>query len=109
MKQSELPLLIGEIRESIAALDKIAGTYNRYAAEFSDIAQRDERNAIVLSEVLTTTYTCIETLFFRILRLFENHLEDARWHKELLHKMRIDIPGVRMAVISNECFRQCPA
>lgn len=105
MRKSDTRLLIGEIRESLEALDKIGATYDRYVVEFSDPQRRDARNAIVLSEVLTTTYTCLETIFFRISRLFENHLEDERWHKELLHKMRIEIPGVRKAVISGESFQ----
>lgn len=60
---------------------------------------------MLLADILCNTYTCIETILFRISRLFENHLDPNQWHKELLRKMRIDIPNIRKAVLSKNSYQ----
>ncbi len=104
MQRTELLLLIGEIREGVAMLDNIQALYTTYSPAFMDEAQRDLRDAVMLAEIITNTYTCIETILFRISRVFENHLDAQQWHKTLLRKMRVDIPGVRQAVLSRETY-----
>lgn len=102
-------MLVTEIRESLAILENINGIYEQYAAEFSRPAHQDRRNAIFLSEILCNTYTCLETLFFRMSRAFENHLDNIPWHKDLLRKMRLEIPGVRKALLSKDTFARLDA
>jgi hypothetical protein len=63
--------------------------------------------AMVFSQVFTDCYTIIETLFFRISQHFENSLSKSEWHKELLEKMRLEIPGVRKAAISDTTYEVC--
>lgn len=60
----------------------------------------------MLAEILCNTYTCVETLLFRISRVFENALDMQKWHKHLLEKMHIEVPGLRPAVLSRETFKQ---
>lgn len=103
-KTVELLLLIGEIRESRAVLNHIQGMYTTYSPIFKDEQHRDVRDAVLLAEILTNSYTCIETLLFRIARVFENHLDAHQWHKELLRKMRLDVPNIRQAVLSKESY-----
>lgn len=38
----------------------------------------------------------------RIAKHFENTLEDSSWHRELIERMKIEIPGLRPAVITSE-------
>lgn len=104
MNRDELLLLIGEIRESIIAFNKIHNLYLSYVTVFTDEQKRDVRDAVLLTEILCNSYTCLETILFRISRAFENHLLSEKWPKELLHKMRIEIPGVRKAVLSHESY-----
>ncbi len=104
MPRTELLLLIGEIREGKVALNTIQQMYVAYHPAFIDEQKRELRDAVMLAEILTNTYTCIETILFRIARVFENHLDAREWHKELLHKMRVEIPGVRKAVLSPETY-----
>lgn len=104
MPRTELLLLIGEIRESRVALNNIQQMYVAYHPTFIDAQKRELRDAVMLAEILTNTYTCIETILFRIARVFENHLDAREWHKELLQKMRVEIPGIRKAVLSREAY-----
>ena len=54
--------------------------------------------------MLENYYTCLETIFLRISQSFENHLESARWHNDLLQKMTLETEGVRTAAVSDEAF-----
>jgi hypothetical protein len=105
MNNDELMLLIGEIKESLVALDHIEHLYNSYRQTFGDTDKRDLRDAVLLADILCNTYTCIETILFRITRTFENHLDPNQWHKELLRKMRIDVPNIRKAVLSRDSYQ----
>lgn len=104
MKNEQILLLIGEIREGLAMLDKIHNLYLAYVPAFDDLEKREIRDAVLLTEVLCNSYTCLETIFFRISRLFENNLPADKWHKELLQKMRIEVPNIRKAVLSSESY-----
>ncbi len=105
MVRDNLLLLVGEIRESQSVLERLQGLYESYESQFADSSQRDVRDAVLLAEIFCNTYTCVETILFRIARQFENHLDPQQWHKELLPKMRVEVPGVRKAVLSRETYR----
>jgi hypothetical protein len=64
-------------------------------------------SAMVLSQVFTDSYTIIETFFFRVAQFFESSLSGTEWHKELLEQMRLEVPGVRVAIISDKTFEVC--
>jgi hypothetical protein len=105
MNNESLLLLVGEIRESLVVLNQINQLYVSYSQTFTSIDKRDIRDAVLLADILCNTYTCIETILFRISREFENHLDPNQWHKELLRKMRIDVPGIRKAVLSKQSYQ----
>lgn len=45
---------------------------------------------------LMRAYNVIEQMGLRIAKAFENHMDDERgWHTELIHRLTLDIPGVR--------------
>jgi hypothetical protein len=60
--------------------------------------------ASYLADLIDSIYTCLEILFLRISRFFENELETDRRHQDLLDKMRIEVSGVRAAVLSDATF-----
>ena len=105
MSIENLLLLIAEIQESQVVLHKLRSLYNAYEKDFSNLEKRDLRDAVLLADILCNTYTCCETIFFRISRFFENHLEESQWHKELLKKMRVEIPGIRKALLTHESYQ----
>ncbi|MCT7995246.1 hypothetical protein [Laspinema olomoucense] len=104
MNRDELLLLVGEIHESRVVLGNIQGLYAAYEPDFRDEQKRDIRDAVMLADIFCNTYTCVETILFRISRVFENHLDAHQWHKELLRKMRIEVPGIRKAVLSRDSY-----
>ena len=71
-----------------------------------EIAQlgRTSMSALIVAGLLENYYTCLETIFLRISQSFENNLDPARWHNDLLQKMALEIEGVRVAAVSEEGF-----
>ncbi len=50
-------------------------------------------------------YTAIEALFKQIAKSFENHLETmTNFHREMLLRMKTEVPKIRPAVISSQSF-----
>jgi len=60
--------------------------------------------AMILAQALTNYYTCLETIFLRISKFFENNLPADRWHQALLEKMTLEIEGVRARVLRDEVY-----
>ena len=49
-------------------------------------------------------YSAFEQLFETVARFFENRLEEQRYHVDLLRRMRLEIDGIRPALVSDEAF-----
>jgi len=94
--------LISELEKGRAVLVKIVSFYDRYLAETQNVRARTTEQAIVVADILVSYYTCLETVFLRISQFFENDLQPEKWHQDLLHKMSLNIEGVRDSVISDE-------
>ena len=60
-----------------------------------EIAQlgRTSMSALIVAGLLENYYTCLETILLRISQSFENNLDAARWHNDLLQKMTLEIEG----------------
>jgi len=58
-----------------------------------------------MAEILVDFYTCLETLFLRISRFFENNLQTDKWHSDLLHKMTLEMNKIRPAVLSDKTYQ----
>ena len=65
---------------------------------------RTRISALIVAGLLENYYTCLETIFLRISQSFDNNLDPARWHNDLLQKMTLEIEGVRTAAVSEETF-----
>ena len=92
--------------ELLARIDKTQGLLARIEREYQQFLNGDFKlmgqkntSAIVIAELMVDYYTCAETLFLRISQFFENHLENNRWHSDLLEKMTLHIEGVRNPVL----------
>lgn len=105
MKENELiAALVEEIRISRIMLGKIDSFYQEFKDNDLTLLGKKRASAIVMAEIMVDFYTCLETLFLRISQFFENILEKDKWHSDLLHKMILEIEGVRQAVISDETY-----
>lgn len=58
-----------------------------------------------LGYTLHTVYTGMENYFMRVAKAFENDVPPESWHRELLHRMSLAIPGVRPALLPKELVR----
>lgn len=58
-----------------------------------------------LGYTLHAVYTSMENYFLRIAKAFENDLPGESWHRELLDRMQLEIPGVRPALLDRESVR----
>ena len=61
-------------------------------------------SALIVAGLLENHYTCLETIYLRISQSFENNLDPARRHNDLLQRMTLEIEGVRTAAVSEETF-----
>jgi len=97
----------GAIATLQAHIKKHLDLLNQSRQEITDAFSKDipligktPRAAVLIAGLLENYYTCIETVFVRISQFFENNLDDARWHKDLLERMTLEITPIRPQVIS---------
>lgn len=106
--QNEVSSLIALIQKHRSVLDRIEAFYLNYIEKMGE--PTDELgDAIVIADSLSKYYTCLETVFLRISKFFENDLSPSRWHQDLLDRMALDIPEIRPAVIGGrtcKCLRE---
>lgn len=69
-----------------------------------NVEKTDFRDMAAVAYILHNLYNAFENSFEHISREFENNVRDVtQWHKELLLKMFLDIPGIRPAVLPHSC------
>ena len=100
---NRIAALAAEIDAALPVLDRIDRFYDQFQ-EQQATARRSIENAIILSDVFVSFYTCVETAFLRISQFFENALDSSRWHEQLLRAMTRTIPSVRERVISDTSY-----
>jgi len=97
---AQIKILKADIGADLAAIAEIYTALDRHAAHLQDEAQR-----IAAAYYLHNLYCAFESIFQRIAAVFGNHLEDrAGWHAELLHRMTLDIEGIRPRVLSASAY-----
>ena len=99
-----IPELVALIRAHRRRLDAVHQSME--SALDDEIARlgRTRISALIVAGLLESYYTCLETIFLRISQSFDNNLDPARWHNDLLQKMTLEIEGVRTAAVSEETF-----
>jgi methionyl-tRNA synthetase len=100
-EKSVLPV-IASIEKNRAVLKRIEAQYTQLFGKEEGFDRKDLSTAIVASDLVVRWYTCLETVFLRVSKFFENDLPKERWHQELLEKMTLSLKDVREAVISSE-------
>ena len=100
-----------EIRELVALIRahhrRLEAVYRSVESALdNEIVQlgRTPVSALIVAGLLENYYTCLETIYLRISQCFENKLDAARWHNDLLQKMTLEIEGVRISAVSEEAF-----
>lgn len=94
--------LISEITQSEEVLKRLTSRLESYEADHVFNQSPGDEEAMVVSQLLSAYYTCLETIFLRISGHFENNLPSDSWHQTLLDKMTLEIEDVRPAVLTRE-------
>lgn len=67
------------------------------------LALDDDSVCRVIGSVLHDYYNVLENIFEQVVKIFGETIPSGdRWHKELLKRVTLDIPGVRKALISKK-------
>lgn len=99
---TSIQVLISEFEKGRAVLARIDAFYGDYLRRTDGAEARLAEQAIVIADSLAGWYTCLETIFLRVSRFFENSLAPDRWHQDLLRKMTLAVAEIRENVITQE-------
>ncbi len=99
MKNKEnLLLLAGYISSQ---RNNIIEIYN----EIKEQIINDKKDLVYTGYLMHNYYCAVEDIFIEIARTFENKVDDtSKYHREILKRMTIDIPGIRPKLLSNKIF-----
>lgn len=101
-KRTDVTELSAHIKKTLLLIEKNFSFYQDFNKTQFNVLGKSTSAAMVLSQVFTDFYTCLETLFHRVSQFFENSIDKNRWHKELLVNMTLEIEGIRPALISDK-------
>ena len=96
MKKESLSLLVGYLSNQMELLRRIL-------KEVEDTNPSSKEKTSHLAYLLHNLYCALEDVFREIAKTFENRIEDpSKYHRELLNRMQLDVPGIRPKLLSRE-------
>lgn len=72
---------------------------SRATREFSE---GDQMAWAAVGFTIHNLYNAIENYFLRVAKFFENEIEGATWHRDLVNRMAHEIPALRPALLGKE-------
>ncbi len=93
-------LLMRTIRRGMEDIAAIYGQLESHPLE----ADTDQDTLIVVAYHLHNLYNAFENIFSNIAAVFENSVDDAKWHAQLLERMQLDVMPLRPAVIDRAAY-----
>ena len=91
-------LLLSELEADIAVLEDLLDK-NRLLTRKIEAIEPDEFDWAALGFTIHNIYNLIENYFLRIAKFFENNITKDAWHRNLIDRMALDIPGFRPALL----------
>ena len=101
MEEKEINLLEAELLESRKVIERAYEPILKRQATFKDSDEGVDSMAYRLHNL----YGAYEQLLKIVADFFENHIEGARYHADLLRRMKIEIKGVRPALLSSSTYK----
>ncbi len=98
MPAERLRILRGELLDDVRLLDAAEDKWRLMKEKLARI-EPDEFDYIALGHTLANVYGVMEGYFLRVAKAFENRIDPAKWHRDLLDRMAIDVSGIRPAVL----------
>lgn len=101
MKNNKFRILKAELESDIGVLGELEEKYGKVHRKIAGIVP-DEFDYAGLAFTIVNIYSLIENYLLRIAKCFENNIEHDEWHKDLLHRMSLEIEGVRPAFFNRD-------
>ena len=98
--RADVARLVAELLLDSATMDELSAL-NERAAERIRAGATDDLDYAALGYTMHNIYGVIENACLRISKFFENGLSTDGWHKDLLNRMLLDIPG-RVGLLYSE-------
>ncbi len=95
----EIEVLRAELERDLELIRENAEKNRRMTERIAHSGTPDEFEYAAMGYTLHNLYTAFEAYFLRVAKFFENDLDQHVWHKALLNRMTLEVPGVRRAVI----------
>ena len=100
MNRAAHAVLAAEMGECWEDIGTICDRIDRRRGGLGTSEERVEAMAYQLHNL----YSACERLFETVAHHFENHVTGARYHTDLLRRMKVAVEGVRPALISTEAY-----
>lgn len=100
MDKNRIVLLKAEINNQIKVIDEVYKRIEHRLPDFKSSAIGVESMAYQIHNL----YGAYEELFEIVADFFENEIKGAKYHSDLPGRMKIEIEGIRPALISEESF-----
>jgi hypothetical protein len=98
-----IPRLLAELRQDHALIEQ---NFSNFAeAERRFLEARDELDFIPAAYFIHNIYNAFENYFLRVCKFFENDLDQAEWHKEVLFRMGLHIDKLRPELLAPESIQ----
>jgi len=105
MKHS-IALLKADIQDELSNLRRVMEEFRPLMPQ---LAYSDEQvsnyDKMVVGYLLHSFYNGCENIFRSVARFFENEVEHESWHKDLLRRMKLEVPEYRPRLISEQLYR----
>lgn len=102
----ELALLKADIQEELSKLKKVFDEFRPFQVKLDcwddEVSNYDK---MVVGYLLHSFYNGCENMFRSVARFFENDLGAESWHRDLLRRMKLEVPGYRPRLLSDELHR----
>jgi len=97
---TQIRMLRADIAVDLQAVANIYAAINRYGPN-----PTGEEQLIVVAYYLHNLYCAFESIFQRIAEVFGEQTSDrAGWHADLLHRMTLDIEGLRPRLLGDQAY-----
>jgi hypothetical protein len=101
--RTDFERLIAELRSDVRDLNAVVAE-NARAWERIERGATDRLDWAALGYTIHNVYGVIESYCLRVAKFFENGLESESWHRELLQRMKLEIPSLRPALLSEDAY-----
>ena len=98
MDKGAFSVLEAELRARIQDISRIGGRIEERLGTFAHSAEGVDS----MGYQLHNFYSAFEQLFEEVARFFENQIDEARYHADMLRRMQLEIEGIRPALLSAE-------